>query len=96
MTPYLIILFAILQLLDAALTVAVLRRGGRELNPVMRQAFDLVGVIPALLILKLGLVALVWWAVTDWRFLAAFDAGYAGLCVWNAYQLIKQINKAKP
>lgn len=91
-----IALFAALQLLDAALTVAVLRRGGRELNPVMRQAFDLVGVIPALLILKLGLIALVWWAVTDWRFLAAFDAGYAALCIWNCHQLIKQINKAKP
>ena len=50
--------FVALQLADAGTTLAVLRGGGREANPVMRWAFGRIGAAPALALIKLALIAL--------------------------------------
>ena len=87
----LFILFAILNACDAATTYTALKLGAKELNPVMRWAFALVGPYNALLILKVGIVAAVWyWHPFTVEQFIAVDAGYAALIVWNYIQLEKQ------
>lgn len=63
---------------------------GKELNPLMARMMGMVGVIPALAIMKgamlyftftnLGIVIL---------YLPLFVAVYIGVCAWNLYQIRK-------
>ena len=64
MTPHdiLLIFFALLQLGDIYTTYRILKNGGRELNPVMAELFKLFDVLPALLVVKMLVIVLVWWA----------------------------------
>lgn len=83
---------ALLQALDVLSTVHVLKRGGQELNPVMRKAMDKLGMLPALLITKaafLGLVAAgIQYAALpmQWQllFLIGVSVFYVGIVVHNA------------
>ena len=79
----LLILFAALQVSDAVLTLLILRDGGRELNPIMRWLMDKIGIVPALVWVKLVLVV----AVTAWvhsvLLLAVFVAIYIAVVVFN-------------
>lgn len=52
-------LLILLQIADAATTILVLRRGGREANPLLLALFGIMGPVPALLITKALIVALV-------------------------------------
>jgi hypothetical protein len=44
--------FVALSALDARSTIAILKRGGRELNPVMRWMMGKMGVVSALMVVK--------------------------------------------
>ena len=92
----LLILFAILNACDGWTTWQALRFGAKELNPLVRWWFGLVGRYNALLILKVGIVAAMWYfnPFTQTQFWVV-DAGYAALIVWNYIQLLKQKEKAK-
>lgn len=69
---------ALLQLLDLATTLAVLRAGGREVNPVMARVMAALGTVPALLLTKAAVVAAAWhWPMPEpaqWLLLAAYVA----------------------
>lgn len=61
---------------DAITTQQVLKLGGRELNPLMRDAINGFGLWPSMVVAKGALVAamlyfkpdeLVWWAVIGWQ-----------------------------
>jgi hypothetical protein len=82
-------IFVVLQALDALLTLHILSRGGRELNPVMAWAMDRVGPATALATMKLALVVAVF-AVLPWLpvwTLIVLCLAYTAIAVWNRYQL---------
>ena len=84
----LLLIFAALQLADIATTLYVLRRGGKELNPVMLALFDMLGELPALLLTKAAIVG----AVFAWgqAWIVYFIALYVGVVAWNIYQIKRQ------
>lgn len=49
--------FIVLQVLDALSTVYGMRLGHTEKNPLLAWLFEKVGVIPAMLVVKTGMVA---------------------------------------
>jgi hypothetical protein len=49
--------FILLQVMDALSTVYGMRLGHTEKNPLLAWLFEKVGVIPALLVVKTGMVA---------------------------------------
>ena len=53
---YLAAAFVALNILDVATTVAILRHGGREMNSIIRKVMDVIGVVPALIVVKAVLV----------------------------------------
>ena len=61
MTLALFILLTCMQVLDIVTTYVVLKKGGVELNPIMRKLFDKFGVIPTLLVSKVILLAVVFY-----------------------------------
>jgi hypothetical protein len=52
----LLAIIILLQVLDAATTLSILKLGGRELNPMLKWLMDRLGVVPALAVSKLVLV----------------------------------------
>lgn len=52
-------LLILLQIVDVITTLLVLKKGGREANPLMLALFGLMGPVPALLVTKGLVVALV-------------------------------------
>jgi len=52
-------IFVILQVLDIYSTVKALGVGGREANPFVKKIMDLIGVLPALVILKVIVIVLI-------------------------------------
>ena len=81
-------IFAALQVADVTLTTLILRRGGRELNPVMRWLMDKVGVIPAMAVTKALLVAYFAWADIPALTIAGCVL-YAAVVVWNLKEYLK-------
>ena len=57
MKEALALLFLIMQALDGLTTYVILKQGGRELNPVMQIAMNFLGVLPALIVVKMAIVA---------------------------------------
>ena len=85
----LLILFAILNAADMATTLAALKFGAKELNPLLRWCFTLIGPYNTLLLTKILMLVAVWkWMPVAW--LPYFCAGYAALIVSNYIQLFKQ------
>ena len=86
-------LFVLVNVLDAMTTVKALELGGKELNPLMARMMGMVGVIPALAIMK---VAMLYFTFTSLGivilYLPLFVAVYIGVVVWNLYQ-IKELTK---
>jgi len=84
----LLFLFILLQIADCLTTVYILKQGGREINPFMNWLFGKVGILAALigmkLIVTIALVA-VW---NEWLTLG-LDAAYLGVVGWNSYQIYK-------
>lgn len=58
MRALLLILVIVLQLLDGWTTYRILSTGGRELNPVLAWAIRKIGTTPALVVSKVGAIAL--------------------------------------
>jgi amino acid transporter len=56
MEMILMFLFIALQVADAATTYIILKGGGRELNPFMQVVMNFLGVVPALVVMKLLVV----------------------------------------
>lgn len=78
-----------LQALDALLTLKALQLGGREVNPILAWLFDRLGPRPALLLVKGGVMALIWLnlaALPAWL-LAGLCALYVAVCWHNIQQL---------
>ena len=91
---YLLILFAVLNAMDAWTTWAIFKGGGHELDPILSRAIKSLGLYWALLLFKVGVVVGVWWWALhglDVRVLAGLDVAWAGIVVWNWNQL--QIHK---
>lgn len=89
----LLIFFAILNAFDAWTTWQVFRFGGRELNPILAQVINRLGLFWTLTLVKLGAVAIIWWAAFHGltvNALLLINAGYVGLALWNYRQLQKQ------
>lgn len=81
-------LFVLVNVLDAITTVKALKLGGKELNPLMARMMGMVGVIPALVIMK---VAMLYFTFTNLGivilYLPLFVAVYIGVVVWNLMQI---------
>ncbi len=85
---WLYVLFAVLQIADALLTLRILSAGGVELNPAMRWVFRRVGVATGLATVKLALLVLVF-ALLPWLpiwLLALICAFYGGVVAHNWMQ----------
>ena len=54
----LLLLVIALQVADIVTTYLIIQRGGRELNPLIAAAMAKIGVLPALLVTKGALIAL--------------------------------------
>lgn len=79
-------ILALLNALDAILTLRILDRGGRELNPLLAPLMARVGALPVLVVSKVVLILVIYPIGYDpltW----GLCVGYAGLCVWNYRQL---------
>ena len=83
------ILFAVLNAADAATTLAGLKRGAREANPVMRALFAKLGPAPVLIAWKAVFLGAMFYflPVIDVRALMVLCVFYAGVVAWNIVQL---------
>lgn len=75
---------------DGILTYEILRRGGRELNPVLRWLFKKIGVAEGIVLSRLVLLAIFIVAVPNspvWLFVV-FNVFYAFVVAHNAKQLM--------
>jgi hypothetical protein len=80
----------ILQVLDLLTTVAALRNPGlTEGNGILKPLMDRLGILPALIVIKLGFIGLLWWAtpLVPVELLYLIAAGY----VWVVYSNVKLI-----
>lgn len=77
-----------LQFGDILTTRRVLAQGGRELNPLMARLMGAIGVLPALVVAKLGLIVLIVITQLPYYLLAALCALYAYV-VWRNWRLLK-------
>lgn len=90
---HIIILIAVLQVVDIATTVYILRTGiGYEANPIMRKLFEEISMVPALLVIKGATAAAAW----HWRDamgmvgLGLLCAGYIAVAVNNVLVIRRQ------
>jgi len=84
MTPEtitMLIILAALQVADALTTIKALALGGREANPVIRAAMDLLGVKPALVLKGVVVVGTAWHMPVE--FLQGMMAIYIAVVAWN-------------
>lgn len=80
-----IVVFVILNLLDAYLTRQTVKKGGRELNPIIRK----LGMWKV----KAGglVVVVIWWLLTGVVFpIYLLNLLLLCACIWNAIQLFGQ------
>lgn len=89
MIPALLIVLAVLQALDGFTTRRILDQGGRELNPVMRAGFAVIGFWPTIAIKGAAMVALGAWGAVHGGAAAPglLVAIYVAVVVWNLFQL---------
>lgn len=74
---------------DAALTVYALAHGGKERNPLMRRLMGIIGIPPALFVIK-GLQAATLFAALQVRILwvPVLAMVFIGVCLWNIGQIL--------
>lgn len=53
----LLVALGVLQLIDAGTTVEIIKRGGKEMNPLLDKLMKKVGVIQALIVVKAAVIA---------------------------------------
>ncbi len=85
MQVVLVIALMVLQVADGASTYAVLRAGGRELNPLVRAVMRLAGPAAGLLLSKGACMALLaaWGALLPVWLLAVLVLAYVALAINN-------------
>lgn len=83
--------FVLTQIADAALTALILKRGGWELNPIMRWAMGRIGVVPTLFATKVVICAAIFLVLPlMWTWVMfLLCLWYVWVCGWNASQYIK-------
>ena len=59
-------IFVVLQVLDIWTTLVALKRGHREMNPVLAKAFEYAEPLAVMVIIKLAGVWALWWADMYW------------------------------
>ncbi len=91
-------LFVLMQLGDMISTVIALKKGGSEANKLIASIMEKIGVIPALAVVKLLLMALVYAAIAfvpaPWIYalLGIFDALYIWVVI-NNIKVVKTLSK---
>jgi len=87
----LLIALIALNVLDAFLTVRILKDGGRELNPIMAKMMDRIGDVPALLLSKAVMVAIMAYILNSipYQVMLALCGVYVGVVAWNIKTLRK-------
>ena len=91
----LLVLFAILNAMDAWTTWQGIRFGAKEAW-LPKFVFERIGLYRGLLLLKVGIVVAMWyWQPFTFNQLAVVDAAYAALIVWNWIQLNKQKSRTR-
>jgi uncharacterized protein YacL len=90
MTLTLVMFLCCLVVADGLLTHEILRRGGRELNPIMRKLFEKIGAVEGLILSRMVLVmffiaALPTMHVIGW---VALNVFYAFVVAHNVKQLM--------
>ncbi|MEO4030682.1 DUF5658 family protein [Chromobacterium vaccinii] len=92
----LMFIVAIQQLLDIASTWYALRTGiGHEANGWLARVMNNVGVLPALLLTKMALLAACWWLRPPWPAYAILAAIYTAVLINNA-RAINQGRQNRP
>lgn len=92
----LLIFVSIQQLLDIASTWYALRTGiGREANSWLARVMGRVGVLPALLLTKLALLAACWWLRPPWPAYAILAVIYTAVLI-NNFRAIQQGRQNRP
>lgn len=89
-TPLLVAL-GFLQLVDAGTTVAILKKGGKEMNPLLDKFMKKIGAVPALVVVKAAILAFLYFigpAVSP-QILVIALLGYVAVIGNNLYQLKK-------
>ena len=87
-------LFICLQASDGFLTEAILRSGGKELNPVMNWVMRKIGTVPALLAVKIPMVICIWYLldlIPEYKMLGILilDVIYFAIIGYNVYQAVE-------
>jgi len=57
-----LLIFVVLQILDIWTTLVALKRGHREMNPVLAKAFTYAEPLVVMVVIKLAGVWALWWA----------------------------------
>lgn len=84
----LVVALAALQLLDWYTTRTIIRRGGREMNPLMARLFEEFGMDPVLAIKAAAVSYAGWWIGQQmWQITAALVAFYAAVVIHNFTQM---------
>lgn len=85
----LFVLLVALNVADVALTHKILKRGGRELNPLLAALFKRMEPMPAMLIVKIPFLLVVYFLMPQVPILVmqVLVVGYACLMLWNIAQL---------
>jgi len=86
--------FALLQVVDALLTIKALKLGGGEVNPLLRKAFEKFGVVESLVVVKsamVGIVAAFLPMLPNWLLLL-FVAVYLWVAQ-NNYGVVEKLSK---
>ena len=61
-----LVIFVLLQALDVWTTLVALKRGHREMNPVLAKAFEYAEPLVVMVVIKLAGVWALWWADMYW------------------------------
>ena len=82
--------FVAVNILDALLTLYALRQGATEVNPLMRAAMRMMPPAVALVAVKGAyIVAVAVWLGEAAPWLPLLTGVFAGVCAWNAAQIVR-------
>lgn len=78
--------------LDIYTTLRIVKGGGQEGNPILAPLVKRMGVIPALLVVKIPILALAWLFCSPYPLiLLGLNVAFIGVCVWN-FEIIRKNN----
>lgn len=59
-------IFALLQVADIWTTLVALKRGHREMNPILAKLFEKYDPLPVMVSFKVAAISALWWADMYW------------------------------